>query len=249
MSPRHPAVAEALRLHRARGRDAAQATLLEGPHLVAAAVAAGVALGTVFVVADDAAGRDLAVRGRGDAVVVDEATLRRLGTTETPQSPVAVISVPPPAVSVGGRVIVAWGVADPGNCGTLIRIAAAFGYGFLAGPQCAEPWSPKVLRSAAGAHFALSVGRIAAVDEARAGGRILVATVVRGGAAPGPLPDAAAILVGNEAHGLPDDVVAAADRWVTIPTNGRVESLNAAVAGAIVAYLGATGPGTNLPLP
>ena len=216
---------------------------------MAAAVAADVRLGTVFVLAGDATGRDLAERGHGDLVVVDEATLRRLGTTETPQSPVAVISVPQPARSVGGRVVVAWGVSDPGNCGALIRIAAAFGYGFLAGPECAEPWSPKVLRSAAGAHFAVALGRIATVDEARAGGRIVVATVARGGIVPGPLPEAAAILVGNEAHGLSDEVVAAADLCVTIPNTGAVESLNAAAAGAIVAYLGAAGPTTNLPVP
>ncbi len=216
---------------------------------MAAAVAAGVNLGSVFVAVGDAVGRDLAAAGHGDLVVVDEATLRRLGTTETPQSPVAVISVPPPADVAGGRVIVAWGVSDPGNGGTLIRVAAAFGYGFLAGPGCVEPWSPKVLRSAAGAHFSVALGRVDTIDEARAGGRLLVATVARGGVVPGPLPPAAAIVVGNEAHGLPAEVVAAADLVVTIPNTGAVESLNAAVAGAIVAYLGAAGPATNLAVP
>ena len=73
----------------------------------------------------------------------------------------------------------------------------------------------------------------------------MVATVARGGSKPGALPAAAAILVGNEARGLPDEVVAEADIMVTIPTSGSVESLNAAMAGAIVAYLGAAKPGTK----
>lgn len=78
---------------------------------------------------------------------------------------------------------------------------------------------------------------------------MVVATVARGGVVPGPLPEDVAILVGNEARGLPEDVVAAADLRVTIPTSGLVESLNAAVAGAIVAFLGAASLGTNLSNP
>ena len=235
-----------MRLHRSRGRAEARATLLEGPHLVTAAVDAGFPLWRVFVVGGDALGRELAATAGAEVVVVDEATMRRLGTTETPQSPIAVAAIPEAAPPPNGRVIVAWGVGDPGNCGTLIRIAAAFGYGFVSGPETAEIWSPKVLRSAAGAHFAVRLGRAADLDTIRAGRRTVVATVARGGVAPGPLPAAAAVVVGNEARGLPPEVVAAADIRVTIPTSGAVESLNAAVAGAIVAYLGVASASTNL---
>lgn len=236
----------AVRLHRGRDRAETCATLLEGPHLVAAAVAARFPLTRIFVTPGDGEGRELARRSGAEMLVVDDRTLGRLGTTEQPQSPIAVIAVPRTVPPPGGRVIVAWGVGDPGNCGTLIRIAAAFGYGYLSGPESAEPWSPKVLRSAAGAHFSVPVGEITTIEEAAAGGRVLVATVARDGDLPGPLPSDAAILVGNEARGLPEGIVGRAYRRITIPTTGRVESLNAAVAGAIVAYLGATGPGTNL---
>jgi TrmH family RNA methyltransferase len=235
-----------MRLHRSRGRAQAGATLLEGPHLVGAAIDAGHRLGTVFATSGDAVGTELARRGGAELLAVDDRTLQRLGTTEAPQSPIAVMAVPTDQPPPGGRVIVAWGLADPGNCGTLIRIAAAFGYGFLAGPGSAELWSPKVLRAAAGAHFTLRLGRVDTLEAVRAGGRTIVATVARGGMAPGTLPASAAILVGNEAHGLAAEIVSAADMRVTIPTSGAVESLNAAVAGAIVAYLGVAGPGTNL---
>ena len=137
--------------------------------------------------------------------------------------------------------IVAWGVSDPGNCGTLIRIAAAFGYGYLSGPESADVWAPKVLRSAAGAHFSIAIGVAETLDQVRNGGRSVVASVARGGSTPGPLPAAVAVLVGSEAHGLPESVVEASDERVTIPTTGGVESLNAAMAGAILAFLGATG--------
>lgn len=241
-------MAAALRLHRARGRLDAGETLLEGPHLVEAAVAAGVPLRRVFIGPGDAEGPMLAAAAGAEQIAVDEATLRRLGTTEAPQSPIAVIANAGTPPAPGGRVLVAWGVSDPGNCGTLIRVAAAFGYGYLSGPDSADPWSPKVLRSAAGAHFAVPLGHVSSLGEARSGGREVIATVARGGGAPGPLGPSCAVLVGNEARGLPDDVVAAADRRITIPTTGAVESLNAAVAGAIIAFLGAAGgpvPGTS----
>lgn len=239
----------AIRLQRRRGRTDSGEALLEGPHLVAAAVAAGATLRRVFALAEDAAGRGLATDCGAELFVVDEATLGRLATTKTPQSPVAVLAIPEGGVEPGGRVVVAWGVSDPGNCGTLIRLGAAFGYGYLAGPGSADIWSPKVLRAASGAHFATPVGAVSRLEEARAGGRVLVATVVSGGEAPGPLPPEAAVVVGSEAHGLPEDVVAACDRTITIPTTGAVESLNAATAAAIVLHAGAMTPGTNLSRP
>ena len=241
VSPHHPLVAAAIRLHRRRGRLEAHETLLEGPRLVAAALAAGVRPTRVFLGLDDEAGRKLIEGTRCEVRLVEVKTLERLGTTDSPQSPIAVVPIPDNPPHPGGRVIVAWGVSDPGNCGTLIRVAAAFGFGYLAGPESADSWSPKVLRSAAGAHFSVGIGTADTIEEVRDGGRTVVATVVQGGAVPGPLPAAVAVLVGSEAHGLPESVVAAADGRVTIPTTGAVESLNAAMAGAIVAFLGATG--------
>lgn len=240
----------AVRLHRRRGREEAGEILVEGPNLVAAALAAGVRARRTFVVAGDDDGRRLAAALGGDCLTVDERAMARLATTETPQSPVAVLALPEERVAPGGRVLVAWGVSDPGNCGTLLRVAAAFGYGYLGGPGSADLWSPKVLRAAAGAHFAVAVARVDTLEQVRAGGRVVVATLARGGVLPGAFPGSVAVLVGSEAHGLPPELVAAADLRVTIPTTGAVESLNAAVAGAIVAYAGAAPDlATNLPLP
>lgn len=206
----------------------------------------GLRLVRVFALADDLLGAEVASAAGAPLTVVDPAVLAALGTTEQPQSPIAVMAIPAADVAPGGRVMVAWGVSDPGNCGTLIRSAAAFGYGYLAGPGAADSWSPKVLRAGAGAHFATSLGQVVDLDGVRAGGRMVIATVARDGAPPGRLPDAAAIVVGSEAHGLPPEVVAASDLAVTVPAMPSVESLNAGVAGSIVAYLGAFGP-SNLP--
>jgi TrmH family RNA methyltransferase len=164
--------------------------------------------------------------------------LERLATTEHPQSPVAVATVPESSIPTEGSLLAAWGVADPGNAGTLIRTAAAFGLGFVAGPGTADPWSPKVLRSAAGGHWWTSVGFAADLGHLRGSERVLVATVVSGGADPESLRPhrQVCLLIGGEAAGLPAEVAAAADLRVTIPMPGGTESLNAAIAGGILAY-------------
>ena len=244
-SPRHPLVLEASRLRRSRARRESGRTLVEGPILVAAAATGGCRFDRIFGLASDVVGREVADEVGCPFVVVDAAALAKVATTQHPQSPVAVVTIPEESITPGKRALVAWGVGDPGNCGTLIRTAAAFGYDYFAGPGAAETWSPKVLRAAAGAHFHTGIGRAATLEQLGAG-RVLVAAVARGGTPPGPLPGNAAILVGSEPHGLDAEVVAACGMAVTIPMAEGSESLNAAVAGAIVAFLGASGPGANL---
>jgi TrmH family RNA methyltransferase len=230
-------VLEAARLHGTKDRAALGRALLEGPHLLAEALAAGMRVEQVFALADDAASIEAAGGAGAEVVVVDQRGLRRLSTTEHPQSPVAVMVIPPAAIPASGHLLVAWGVGDPGNVGTLIRVAAAFGMGFAAGPGTADPWAPKVLRAAAGGHFRAGAARVEDLAQLRGAGRRLVATLARGGVPPAALPGGdLAMLVGDEARGLPQQVVAGCDLSVSIPMPGGAESLNAAVAGAVVAY-------------
>jgi TrmH family RNA methyltransferase len=234
-------VADAIRLHRSRHRRESGRTLIEGPTLFDEALTHGGRLVRVFALPDDPVPEGVS---DAEVVIVTQAVLERIATTATPQSPVAVLEIPDPAPPGPGDLLVAWGVGDPGNVGTLLRTAAAFGMGFIAGPGTADLWSPKVLRAAAGAHFRTPVGHVADLDALRSDGRRLLATVVEGGdppSRPGDTP--VAILVGDEANGLPDEVVGVADARVTVPMVGGTESLNAAVAGAIVAYVLSVGGG------
>jgi len=231
-------VAAAVRLHRRRGRAAAGATLLEGPILLAEAVAGKATVRTVFGLESDERSRLLAGEAGADWVPVTERVLRRLSTTEEPQSPLAVIPIPEPCLPGRGDLIAAWGVTDPGNVGTLIRAAAAFGMGFVAGPGTADPWAPKVLRAAAGGHWHTTVGFAADVDSLRGPDRVLAAAVVRGGSPPEAVHGRTGVclLIGSEASGLPRQVVEAADLLITVPMPGGTESLNAAMVGVILAY-------------
>jgi TrmH family RNA methyltransferase len=122
----------------------------------------------------------------------------------------------------------------------LIRSAAAFGFGFIAGPGSVDPWSPKVLRAGAGGHFLTGIAKAPHLDvrQMQDRGYTVVATVVGDGDPPSRLGTVAqcALLVGDEASGLPPDTVAAADLSITIPMPGETQSLNAAVAGSLLAY-------------
>jgi RNA methyltransferase, TrmH family len=125
-----------------------------------------------------------------------------------------------------------WHVADPGNVGTLLRAADAFGAGVALSKGCADPTGPKALRAAMGAIWRVPVSSF---DEP-AGTR--VALVPRGGT---PLPELSldgdvVLVLGAEREGLPDEVLAACDVQASIPQPGDAESLNVALAGAIALY-------------
>ncbi|MGF1667936.1 MAG: TrmH family RNA methyltransferase [Acidimicrobiia bacterium] len=231
-SPRNPKVAEASRLSRARERRISGLTLLEGPHVLAEAMEAGADIRRIFALPEDAVAAETARRSGAELVLVEQPVLDRLAPTESPRGPIAVMSIPPPGEGDGDAVFLA--VTDPGNAGTIIRTAAAFGLDVCAAEGAVDLWSPKVVRAGAGSHF-----RTRFVRETPTA---TIATVVAGGVAPRDLPSVLvaerrwAVLVGSEAHGLPADLADAAEVRVTIPMPGGTESLNAAVAAAIVMY-------------
>ena len=125
-----------------------------------------------------------------------------------------------------------WRVADPGNLGTILRAADAFGASVALSPGCADPTGPKALRASAGAIFRVP---LAGFDEP-SGKRI--ALVSHGGPPLALLESGVPVtyVLGAEREGLPDEVVAACDETATIPLAEGAESLNVAVAGAIALY-------------
>ena len=230
-SPHNDRIKAVRRLQRAKERRATGQTVIEGPNLLAAAIDAAVIPEVIFF-----AEGDTPPVVDTEVIAVSGSVLDAIAPTETPRGPVAVLTVPQPAPLQTRSTVVLWEVATPGNVGTLIRTAAGFGWN-VARHGGADPWSPKVLRAGAGAHFSVPMSEVGHVDELRAAGLRLVAAVSSGGVAPDEMDidDPVALLVGNEAAGLPDDVVDAADVSLTIPMSGFA-SLNAAVAGSIAMY-------------
>ena len=132
----------------------------------------------------------------------------------------------------GPLCVALWGVGDPGNVGTILRSALAFGAASVAfGPGCADPFGPKAVRASMGAIFAVPVARAERPDELPSP---TIALAPRTGEAlRGPL-DAATLVVGAEREGLPVEVIVACDRVAHVPI--RSESLNAAMAATVALY-------------
>lgn len=182
---------------------------------------------------------------------VEDGVLSRVLDLRSPQQVVAVaalrtgdpVAIWRAAADAGRPVLVVVSLQDPGNAGTLVRVAEAAGCaGLVTTSGSVDLHNPKCVRASAGSLFRLAVAEGVAVDQLLAGAsgaRVpLVATAGGGGAAPEEvdLAGAAAICVGSEAHGLPAQILDAAQATVSVPMDGRAESLNAAVAGAVLAF-------------
>jgi TrmH family RNA methyltransferase len=132
----------------------------------------------------------------------------------------------------GPLCVALWGVRDPGNVGTVLRSALAFGASSVAlGPGCADPYGPKAVRASMGALFEVPVARFERIDELP--GETVALVAREGGPIRGPI-EAATIVVGAEREGLSADVVEGCDRTAHIPIAS--ESLNAAMAATVALY-------------
>jgi TrmH family RNA methyltransferase len=237
-SPSNPLIKRIRGLHRQRGRRRVGLTLVEGPILFAQMAAAGVTPEVILMLEDDVETLTLCEKHRWEPVAVSREVLALAGDTVQPQSPVAAIPIPDTANIRGHDTLILVDISDPGNVGTMIRSAAAFGWDVCISGSTADPWSPKVLRAGAGSHF--DVHLVAASDpiaEAQKAELDVVASVVTGGGRPDRRGRSIALLIGSEAHGLSAATKALADRMVTIPMSDRVESLNAGVAASVLMYL------------
>jgi TrmH family RNA methyltransferase len=252
LGPRHPAVRRLRELLRDRStRASARAFVVEGPRAVGAALERGAPLEAVYLGPNaERAFAPLVAQLRDTGVPVDrlkEGVLERVGSTVTPQPVLAVAPMPdvdPSAVFDGdGVVLVASEVADPGNLGTLLRSAEASGArGMVIGTGSVDAYNPKVVRASAGAIFGVPLVEdwsvMDALGELRRSGRAVYGTRATGGRRPDEvdLVHASALLLGNEARGLDDDVAAQVDGWISIPMAGSAESLNVAMAGTVVCF-------------
>jgi RNA methyltransferase, TrmH family len=247
---RHQTLQRLRRLSRRRAaRSAEGAYVIDGPTLLAEALDAGVSV--TDVVAEPGCPPELFDRAALAGASVWRASAGALGRfveTVTPQRVAAIARTadrtPAEAAAAAGPLaLVLVGVGDPGNAGTLLRSAEAAGAGAaLFCDGSVDPFGPKCVRSSAGSLFRLAVTRAADSDEVLAAlaaqGFTTVGTRARGALAyddvdlAGPV----ALVLGNEAHGLPDAVAAAVERSVTIPMAGRTESLNVGMAGTVLCF-------------
>lgn len=223
---------------------------IEGPKILEEALRAGQRVATVFVAQGSEGLLDPFLLARETEILsLPKKLLDSALATETPQ-PVAALIEPPDwswAHVLGKHgsvslVVVLAGIQDPGNLGTILRSAEAFGAsGVVSLPGTVSAWNPKAVRASAGSVFRvplLAISEKEGLEQLRkAGVRILAATVrdaqpVDRVDLSGPV----ALVIGNEGNGMADDLIAMSDAKITIPCPGPVESLNAAMAATVLLY-------------
>jgi RNA methyltransferase, TrmH family len=245
-SLRNPKVAQAVRLKKHAFREEDRRFLAEGPQAVREALAADGSVETLFAV--DAMDPLVVQAGRLGAEVhlVSEDVMGKLTSTVTPQGLVGVV----PHVDVGldalpadGCIAVLHEVRDPGNAGTVLRSANAAGAGGVVFTETSvDVYNPKTVRASAGSLFHVPVVRDVTAGETiahlrAAGFRILaMAADGAGDIYQEDLWGPVAFVFGNEAHGLPGDIVRQADAVVRVPHAGRAESLNLAAAATVCLF-------------
>jgi TrmH family RNA methyltransferase len=176
--------------------------------------------------------------------------LRTITSATTPQGIIAVVSIPEDVYTEnlpdrpGSKILLLEDVQDPGNAGSLIRSAVAFGFsGVIMSEKCADPLSPKAVQSTAGTILSLWIRRtnnyLSMVSSLKAADYILVATDLKGEENPAFLQKTKRLILalGNEASGLSAGILDLADFRLKIPIKDQAESLNVAACGAICMYL------------
>ncbi|HLX24651.1 MAG TPA: RNA methyltransferase [Usitatibacter sp.] len=243
----NPAYKEMMRLAESgQARRKEGMSVLDGANLVEAFLDSGRVAESVIVNAAGLADAQIAnLVGRSSparVTLLSDPLFKSLSTVDSPTGVIALVKTPvgKPAPRDAKLVLLLEQIQDPGNVGTLLRSAAAAGAGHVMLSQgCAFAWSPKVLRAAMGAHFALHI-----VEGADLGAWIAAykgTSIALSGQAAKSLYDLdlakpCALVVGNEGSGLSEALQSAATVRAKIPMPGRMESLNAGTAGSIALF-------------
>lgn len=248
LSPHNPRIERVRELRHARARRERGVFTLEGATLLEEALRSGLVLEELYGTAEAlTAGAALVAEVELAGIPAYELADRVLGRLSDVETPPGLLAVGRQArtslaelLARPGPVMLLAGVGDPGNAGTLVRTAEAFGAaGVVFGRGGVDPYAPKVVRAAMGSLFRLAVA-VAEPEEllaaALAADRPVVATATDGEPLAGAQLDPRSVLaVGSERHGV-GSWLPRWDRAVRIEQKGPTESLNAAVAGAIVFY-------------
>lgn len=233
------------------GREGHGLAGIEGPNLIEEALNAGLRILCVFAAQGfEHLLESLPIPAEAEILLMKRELLDSALVTQSPQPVAALVELPdwtwahllPPGDSSVPLIAVLAGIQDPGNLGTIIRSAEAFGAdGVVALPGTVNPWNPKSIRASAGSVFRMPIVAASVAEcftNLREAGIRILTTTVRA-AEPVDLVDLTvpvAIIFGNEGNGVPESVSTHADEPVTISCPGAVESLNAAVAASVALY-------------
>lgn len=239
-STQHELVKDAVALHRTRGRQKAQAFLAEGKRTCETFLQGGYKVVYLFITSEHLQWVQQQNVPAEKIIRTTTKVIEKISNSETPSGIIGIFEMPRQKNQPLTPGIVLAQIQDPGNMGTLIRSAAAFGKSVVV-VEGTDPYNPKVIQASAGTLALTSLRQISwedLVQQARQESILLTALVVKGRTQLEELPEKPRLLVvGNEALGLPEKWLLDCTERATLSMPGGTESLNAAVAGSIALYI------------
>ena len=239
-SLKNPRVTAWRSLKEKKGRDEQNAFLVEGVRMVREALSSSFPV--LAILLREGFQPDFALPDSAAVYFLPENVFRSVCDTKTPQGIAAVLERRT-GEALGSRLLALDCVQDPGNVGTMIRTADAAGFdGVILGPDCADLFSPKVLRSTMGSIFRLGFSFPASLAESlnqyRNSGYSVISSQLDGDSFYDRknVSDSLILIIGNEGNGISDAVKSCATHHLRLPMRGGAESLNAAVAAGIMMY-------------
>lgn len=241
-------IVDTAKLKDKKHRDEISLFVFEGIKLFEEAVASGLILKNIFVSEESSLSVNAADKSGLDYYLVSRTVYEKLSADRSPDGILCtceyITALHTPVPSLSGRAIILCDIQDPGNLGTCIRSARAFGIDeiILAG-NCADIYNRRCIRAAMGALFRQRITRIEdpikAIEYCRNAGKKVFSAALRSEALNLyniEITEETVFAVGNEGHGLSDEFITAGDGCVIIPMKGDTESLNAAVASSIIMW-------------
>ncbi|MCF6408721.1 TrmH family RNA methyltransferase [Pseudalkalibacillus salsuginis] len=242
-SPKNSRVKEWNKLKRKKGRDKAGAFIIEGPHLIEEALKHKAEVTDLIIDKSFRIPSDWHT-GNMTTWVATSSVIEELADTETPQGVVAIVQAGSKEMELSsdGSYLLLDGIQDPGNLGAIIRTADSAGAdGVILGNGTVDLYNSKVLRSTQGSLFHLPIVKgnlLEWIPRMKEKGIQVFGTSLKGGI-PYTLSDRIsgyALILGNEANGVHEDLLASSDQNLFVPIYGQAESLNVAVAAGILLY-------------
>lgn len=236
----NPTIKALVALHNAAGRKKAEQFIAEGIRVCQTLLDAGAQLVQCYATAATIDEVSTFIHER-DITIVPAPVMRKMSTSVTPSGVLCVFKMlskePTHGLKAG---LVLANITDPGNVGTMIRTAVAFGIPNVVLLEGVDLYNPKVVQASAGTLASIPVYTMTLQDLIKHKKNLtLAALVIEGGKAPSDIASGKTLLVvGNEAHGIPERVLEQCEERVTIAMPGTAESLNAAIAAGIALYNG-----------
>ena len=218
--------------------------IIEGKRITESALKQNIKIGPVFCT-DSFLGENNTwfkkIHNRGILVkIIDIKTFAKMSKTKSPQGILTICDIPKnnrPNLTLS-KWIYLDKISDPGNLGTLIRSCAWFGIKNIAlSPQCVDPYNPKTVRAAMGAHFLVTIQKKIDLSIFKETHKIIAANLDGFSASTYIFPDKCVLVLGNEAHGISDRSQNCIEDYIFIDKIGSGNSLNVSVAGSVLMYL------------